>query len=141
MDEIHFYCVICGESLCARATSAGGFCECPRCLRVVPVPGFPAGLLSPSAGCGPAFLPDILEIEIKFFCDACGNKIRADARLQGHTRDCPVCHGLTKIPAWGGTLPLGPLAAMSGGPLSHEEREFLSAPLQERREGLMAACS
>src|SRR5947208_3262316 len=36
MTEISFYCAICGESLCAEPQSAGGFCECPRCLRIIP---------------------------------------------------------------------------------------------------------
>ncbi len=144
MNEIQFFCVICGQGLCARLGSAGGFCECPRCLRVVPIPGYPASPSVPTAQAA-VYSRDILEIEIKFFCNCCGNKIRADARFQGQKIACPVCHERTKVPAWGGQLP--PLAAdekaaRTATPvarLSHEECAFLSAPIADRGEALVPA--
>ena len=132
MDEIHFYCTICGVSLSASTGSAGGFCDCPRCLRVIPIPGFPARP-GQSADRAAVFSPHILEIQIKFFCDCCGNKIRVDARLQGMTLDCPVCNKTTKVPEWGGTTP-GERPARAAAPavrLSPEECEFLSAPMRD----------
>ena len=132
MDEIHFYCTICGVSLSTLPQSAGGFCDCPRCLRVIPIPGYPArpGEQGDRAA---VFSPGILEIQIKFISDCCGNKIRVDARLQGTTCDCPVCAQPTKVPEWGGALPpKGETPARASRPvvrLSAEECEFLSTPM------------
>ena len=132
MDEIPFYCTICGVSLSASAESAGGFCDCPRCLRAIPIPGFPARP-GQSAEHAAVFSPLILEIEIKFLCDCCGNKIRVDARLQGMTRDCPVCDKPIKVPEWGGSLP-AEAPTRTARPLvrlSAEEYDFLSTPMQD----------
>ena len=134
MDQISFFCTICGEGLSALAETGGGFCECPRCLRVVPIPGYPArpGKVADGAA---VFSPHILAIEIKFLCDGCGNKVRVDARLQGVTLECPVCQKPTKVPEWGGMPPPAPLGeppTRATGPLvrlSAEECEFLSTPL------------
>lgn len=144
MDEIHFYCAVCGESLSALHGSAGGFGECPQCLRVIPIPGFPARPGEP-ADCAGVFPPHILGIEIKFLCDACGNKIQVDARRQGLTLDCPVCHRPTKVPAWGSAPPPGTrreVLTRPAGPLvrlSAEECEFLSAPMPDGGRGLIHA--
>ncbi len=143
MDEIPFFCVICGESLCAKAKSAGGFCDCPRCQHVVPIPGYPQrpGQFGyPTA----AYMPGILAIEVKFLCGHCGSRLRVDARCQGLMRACSVCREQTLVPKWSGapqpaaaeevltfqTEPLGSLTA--------EEREFLSAPLEGECESLLA---
>ena len=123
--------------------TAGGFCECPRCLRVVPIPGFPARPGQQADGAA-VFSPHILAIEIKFLCDGCGNKVRVDARLQGVTLECPVCHKPTKVPVWGGALPLGEQPARAARPLmrlSAEECEFLSTPLKEGGKVLAAAAA
>ena len=140
MDEIPFYCTICGVSLSASAESAGGFCDCPRCLRVIAIPGFP-DRPGQSAELAAVFSPRILEIEIKFLCDCCGNKIRVDARLQGLTRDCPVCDKPIKVPEWGGTLPgaAPPRTALPMVRLSAEEYDFLSTPMQDGGRVLLAA--
>lgn len=141
MDEISFFCTICGVSLSAPAESAGGFCDCPRCLRVIPIPGYPARP-GESADCAAVYSPDILAIEIKFFCTGCGNKIRVDARRQGMTLDCPVCHEPTKVPAWQGSLPPGAVPPSAAQPivrLSDEECEFLSKPMNSGTMVLVAA--
>jgi hypothetical protein len=143
MDEIHFFCVICGESLCAKAKSAGGFCDCPRCERVVPIPGYPSdpGRLVNSA---PAYSPRILAIEIKFLCDHCGSRLRVDARCQGRMRACAVCREETKVPEWSGGQPSMPLDELftfqtaSLARLSAEEREFLSTPYADSEAPLTA---
>lgn len=143
MDKIPFFCTICGEGLSAMPETAGGFCECPRCLRVVPIPGFPARPGQQADGAA-VFSPHILAIEIKFLCDGCGNKVRVDARLQGVTLECPVCHKPTKVPVWGGALPLGEQPARAARPLmrlSAEECEFLSTPLKEGGKVLAAAAA
>lgn len=142
MDEIPFYCTICGVSLSALAGSAGGFCDCPRCLRVIPIPGYPARP-GQSAESLAVFSPDILGIEIKFLCGCCGNKIRVDARLQGITRDCPVCAQPTKVPEWGGLPPPAPpeiIRADAARPmvrLTAEECDFLSTPIKLRERVLV----
>jgi hypothetical protein len=142
MDEIQFYCAICGEGLRVKAKSAGGFCDCPRCQRVIPIPGYP-GRPGYPAECGPVFSPLILGIEIKFFCESCGSKLRVDARYQGQSFPCAVCQEPTKIPEWGGrTPPLNEGLADRTAPavrLSADEREFLSAPLEDRGEALVTA--
>ena len=140
MNEITFFCTICGESLTASAESAGGFCDCPRCLRVIPIPGYPARP-GRSAEQAAVFSPKILGLEIKFLCDRCENKIRVDARLQGRTLDCPVCQKPTKVPEWGGALPAGGEAGRRAVPpvrLSAEECEFLSAPVSAGGRALAA---
>ena len=132
MEEIHFFCSICGESLCARSKSAGGLCDCPRCLRVIPIPGFPARP-GQSAESAAVYSPRILGIELKFLCEICQSKIRVDARLRGRMHECPVCHGSTSVPSWGGALPpAGAEFATVPGPqvrLTQEECEFLHAPI------------
>lgn len=144
MDEIHFYCAACGGKLLALARNAGGSCDCPQCLRVVPIPGYRARL-GDSADFGGLFSPKILAIEIKFFGDCCGKKFRVDARLQGMTLDCPVCYKPTKIPEWGGALPPAELAESPARAtaslvrLSPEECEFLSAPMNREGETLVRA--
>ena len=140
MDEIHFYCTICGVSLSAGPASAGGFCDCPGCLRVIPIPGFPARP-GESAELAAVFSPHILAIEIKFLCDGCGNKIRVDARLQGMTRACPVCEQTTRVPEWGGSLPAAAptRATRPMVRLSAEEYDFLSTPMQDGERALLAA--
>ena len=113
-------------------------------MRVIPIPGYPARPGQPSDHAA-VFSRDILGIEIKFFCNCCGNKIQADARLQGETLECPVCHERTKVPGWDGLLP--PVAAGDGSArtaapvarLSPEECEFLSAPINDRGKALVAA--
>lgn len=135
MDEIHFFCVICGETLCAAPENAGGFCGCPRCMRVIPVPGFPARPAgAPEAA--EAYSADILGIELKFFCVHCANKVQVDARRRGQTIECPVCHEPTTVPDWrGAVLPLRdderPVPP-SGLRLSSEEHAFLCMPLPPR---------
>lgn len=86
------------------------------------------------------FSPHILEIEIKFLCDCCENKIRVDARLQGTMRDCPVCAHPTKVPEWGGSLPAMPAhPARPVVRLTAEECEFLSTPMKHGERVLLAA--
>lgn len=143
MDQIAFFCTICGEGLSALPETAGGFCECPRCLRVVPIPGYPTRP-GQSADEAAVFSPQILAIEIKFLCDCCGNKVRVDARLQGVTLECPVCQKTTKVPEWGGALPLGEQPARTPGPLmrlSAEEYEFLSTPVRDGGRALATAAA
>lgn len=136
MDEIHFYCVICGENLVAEQEHAGGFCSCPRCLRGIPVPGFPARP-GESPACGEAFPADILGIELKFLCTHCSNKVQVDARHRRRTLECPVCHEPTVVPDWSGAVPpLSPAEkGMPSGPvvrITEEERDFLTTPLHPR---------
>lgn len=136
MDEIHFYCVICGENLVSAPENAGGYCSCPRCLRVIPVPGFPARP-GESAVSGEAFPADILGIEMKFFCSHCANKVQVDARRRRQTLECPVCHEPTVVPDWSGEAPpVSPgemvLPAAPGVRISEAEREFLTTPLLPR---------
>lgn len=144
MDKINFFCALCGESLRVRKEIAGGFCDCPRCARVIPVPGFPARPGQP-AEYAAVFSPDILGIEIKFLSSCCGNKLQVDARQQGVTLDCPVCQKQTKVPAWGGELPPAQPAEASSRAsarmvrLSAEEVEFLSTPMKDSGPGLLAA--
>ena len=133
MDEIHFYCVICGESLSSAPENAGGFCSCPRCLRVIPVPGFPARP-GESPACAEAFSADILGIELKFFCAHCTNKIQVDARHRRQTLECPVCHEPMPVPDWSGAVPPLPPGDHPVPTLriTDEERDFLTTPLGAR---------
>jgi hypothetical protein len=140
MDEIHFYCIACGANLSAGAESAGGFCDCPRCLRASPIP---------SAESHQRIVPskEILAIEIKFRTACCGNKVRVDARSQGLTFKCPTCQASAQVPVWDGALPVAVAGAPVNGPvvplvrLSEEEYAFLSAPLREREAALASTAN
>jgi hypothetical protein len=146
MDEINFFCAVCGANVSARAEKAGSFCDCPRCLRVIPVPGNPARPNQSAAGAA-APSPQILGIEIKFLSGCCGEKLRVDAQLQGVTLDCPLCHQPTKVPEWSGALLTAPIAhpptraAAPMARLSPEECEFLSTPIRDTGKGLLAVGS
>jgi DNA-directed RNA polymerase subunit RPC12/RpoP len=141
MDEIHFYCAICGESLSAQAESAGGFSHCPKCHRLIPVPGYPAR--PGEAEYRPVFSPLILEIALKYFCQSCWTKLWVDVRYQGQTFECPVCRAQTTVPEWNKKAPLG--AEETAGTtaplvfLTADEREFLSAPLENHGAALLPA--
>ena len=139
MPHIRFYCVICGTSMQASAESANDIVECPNCARVVPVPKL-TSLSGQMTGCAPVFPPEVLDIEVKFLCTACNNRLRADARWEGRSVICPVCTEKTRVPRWSSVaqwsrLPDGnppPARGVGASPeaaavsLSLEEIEFLS---------------
>lgn len=105
--SLRFYCVICGTALTVGADSTDEATECPSCLSVVPLPkrtglsGSPAGLL-------PHDPPQASDLDLKFLCTACKNRLRVDARLEGRKISCPVCNERTTVPRWSDTrgLPL-----------------------------------
>lgn len=99
MDDIHFFCALCGRGLTLSARHAGELVECDGCNRVVPVPGFapPKGGLREWL---PAFPPEILAVEIKFACGGCGAKLRIDARWEGRRLKCPQCEADGRVPVW-----------------------------------------
>src|SRR6478735_1939317 len=106
MNEIEFYCSVCGASLSARAQSAGRYCVCPECRRVTPIPVSPAPAFA-------SYTPDLLGVEVRFRChccgrklrvDCCGRKIRVDARSQGEALECSACSGPPKLPARNGSM-------------------------------------
>jgi DNA-directed RNA polymerase subunit RPC12/RpoP len=99
MPTIRFFCVICGTTLTAPADSPKNIVECPSCSRCVPVPR-PVGLTGRLTRCAPVFPPDVLELEVKFLCAFCNNRLRADARWEGRSVICPVCSEKTGVPRW-----------------------------------------
>lgn len=99
MPTIRFFCVICGTALSAPADSPKNLVECTNCSRTVPVPR-PVGLTGRLTRCAPVFPPDVLELEVKFLCSLCNNRLRVDARWEGRSVVCPVCSEKTKVPRW-----------------------------------------
>ena len=113
--------------------------ECPNCARMVPMPK-PVSIAGQTAGCAPVFPPEVLELEVKFLCTACNNRLRADARWEGRRVTCPVCTEKTRVPRWSDVAQWSrvsdesvPAARAVGAPaeaaavsLSREEIEFLS---------------
>lgn len=58
------------------------------------------GLTGRLTRCAPVFPPDVLELEVKFLCAFCNNRLRADARWEGRSVICPVCSEKTGVPRW-----------------------------------------
>jgi DNA-directed RNA polymerase subunit RPC12/RpoP len=126
MAHIPFFCAVCGASLRADLSLAGGVLPCVKCERSVPVPGFPLG--SPLSGCVPVFPPEILEMDMTFLCVGCDTRLVVDARMEGRDLECPRCQVSVRAPRWSG---LGDIAAaVEANPgashLSPEEVQFLS---------------
>jgi hypothetical protein len=42
----------------------------------------------------------VLDLEVKFLCGFCNNRLRADARWEGRSVICPVCSEKTGVPRW-----------------------------------------
>ena len=126
MDDLHFHCVICGNSLRIASGLADGVMECPRCLRVVPIPS-PLNFPHEKASRHPVLPRDILAVEIKILCEKCKTKIRLDARLEGYEIICPGCTTGFRVPMWSGTARE---AAPKVTTLSAAEIEFLTASVE-----------
>lgn len=134
MPTIRFFCVICGTALKGVTDPPTGVVECHSCARHVPVPTL-ADVAGGSAGCAPAFVPEVLALEVKFLCTSCQSRLGADARWEGRGVICPVCGDKTRVPQWSNVSrwPLTPEAAHdTKAPgtvrLSSEEIAFLSQP-------------
>lgn len=139
MPTIRFYCVICGTAMKTSSDSPDDVVQCPSCSRRVPVPRL-TSLSGRFAGCVPVFPPEVLDLEVKFLCTSCRNRLRADARWEGRNVVCPVCSKKTAVPRWS-RVPMwsrAPEAAVAASrpdrpgnetavvSLSPEEIEFLS---------------
>ena len=139
MPHFRFYCVICGASMKASTDSTDDVTECQACARIVPVPQL-ASLTGQMTGCAPVFAPEVLDLEVKFLCTSCKNRLRAAARWEGRSVICPVCAEKTRVPRWSNVTRWPrvkeentPPAREAGTPavaavvtLSPEEIEFLS---------------
>jgi DNA-directed RNA polymerase subunit RPC12/RpoP len=139
MSSIRFYCVICGAAMKTSAEATEDVVQCPNCARRVPVPRL-TSLSGRFAGCVPVFPPEVLDLEVKFLCTSCRNRLRADARWEGRNVVCPVCGKRTAVPRWS-RVPMwsrAPEAAVAASrsdrsaneipavTLSRDEIEFLS---------------
>ncbi len=126
MDDFRFHCAICGNPLQIATSLADGVMECPKCLRVVPIPSpinFPHEKVS-----GLPVLPrGILAVDIKILCEKCETKIRLDARLEGYEIQCPKCAAGLRVPMWSRPAEA---ARPQASALSAEEIEFLSASVE-----------
>ena len=101
MPTFRFHCVTCGTTMTAGTDSTSGVAECPSCSQMVPVPRR-TGLSGLPAECVPVCPPKALELQVKFLCTCCKNRLRADARLEGRSVPCPVCNEKTAVPRWSG---------------------------------------
>ena len=99
MSTIRFFCVICGTSLQASADSQYDLATCHSCTRYIPVPR-PVNLPGKFTRFQPVLPPKVLELSVTFQCEACGSRLRADARREGRQISCPVCAGTTTVPRW-----------------------------------------
>ena len=140
MEDFEFFCVLCGQSLCASLDLAGTVGECPTCLSMVPIPraGSQAGELplEPVAPC-----PEILSIEIVYRCEHCHKPLQVDARWQGLTHNCPACAAETRIPRWSDAPPdpaqPGDTPRAHPAHLTPDEVEFLTTlnGMEQRGQG------
>lgn len=126
MDPFCFHCAICGNSLHIPSSIADGVMECPKCLRVVPIPAplnFPHETVNSLA----VLPPDILAVDLKILCKKCQTKIRLDARLEGYEIQCPNCAAEFRVPVW--SRPAA-AARTQVSALSAEEIDFLSGSVE-----------
>ena len=122
MDDFRFHCAICGNSLQITSLFAEGVMECPKCLRVVPIPG-PLNFPHETVNSLPVLPPGILAVDLKILCEKCKTKIRLDARLEGYEIRCPNCASEFRVPVW--SRPAAAARARDSA-LSAEEIDFLS---------------
>ena len=126
MDDLHFHCVICGNSLTIASVLADGVMECPSCQRVVPIPS-PLNFPHENVNALPALPRGILAVDIKILCEKCDTKIRLDARLEGYEIRCPNCATEFRVPKWS---PPKVVAHARASALSAEEIAFLSGSVE-----------
>jgi hypothetical protein len=126
MAHIPFFCAVCGASLSAELSLAGGVSECAQCERRVPVPGYPSR--GRESGCAPVFPPEILEMDMTFLCPECDVRLVVDARMEGLDVSCPRCETWVRAPRWSGLAAVGEEVAPEpvAPTLTPEEVEFLS---------------
>ena len=125
MSDFHFFCAICGEAMSAPPRAGGGLRECPSCLRVVPIPGYPT-TPGGSSGCLGLYQPEILTVVMKFLCPGCEAKMSIDVRWEGKLSECPHCHLAFHVPMLSGPKIVEPPARAALSSLSTEEIAFLS---------------
>jgi transcription elongation factor Elf1 len=127
MAHIPFFCAVCGASLSADLSLAGGVCECAQCERRVPVPGFPG--VGQESGCPPVFPPEILEMDMTFLCPTCDIRLVVDARMEGRDLPCPRCETWVRAPRWSGPPEMEDeaLPEPAAPTLTAEEVDFLSS--------------
>ena len=75
--------------------------ECPSCSNAAPIPKR-MGLSGRPAEHVPILPSEVLDMEVKFLCGCCKNRLRADSRLEGRKVPCPVCSEETSVPRWSG---------------------------------------
>ena len=126
MDPFCFHCAICGNSLQITSNFADGVMECPKCLRVVPIPS-PLHFPHENVGSLPVLPRGILAVDIKILCETCDTKIRLDARLEGYEIQCPKCATVMRVPMW--SRPAAAVRAQVSA-LSPEEIDFLSGSVE-----------
>ncbi len=127
MDDFRFHCAICGNPLQIATSLADGVMECPKCLRVVPIPS-PLNFPHEKGSSLPVLPHGILAVDIKVLCEKCGTKIRLDARLEGYEIQCPKCATGFCVPMW--SRPAEAARPQQSSALSAEEIEFLSASVE-----------
>ena len=137
-SSIDFYCVLCGECLGVGLEMAGGVVECPKCARVVPVPGPLKGAASGAAL--PVFPRQVISVEISFICPECERVLVADARYAAAPFQCPKCTFSGHVPIWSrmdaGSAPGNGVPALI---LTREEIELLTGNREETLPAILPA--
>gem|GEM_PF-2286441 len=95
MNEIKFFCVLCGSPMSTRKESAGDVSTCPKCAHLVPVPPLPG---EKSLRWSAIYPPDIVAVDIIFHCPKCDARLGSDARTAGNDVFCPPCGSRVKVP-------------------------------------------
>jgi DNA-directed RNA polymerase subunit RPC12/RpoP len=137
MEQIEFYCAVCGGTLPASPDSTGVPITCPACSSRDPVPIEPVQNAEAADG-SKVFVSQLLSIEMRFRCGACRQKLQVDVQWAGMILDCPLCRALTKVPKWSGAAAQSDASESPTGyvaQLTLQEVEFLSAvPFENERE-------
>jgi DNA-directed RNA polymerase subunit RPC12/RpoP len=134
MEQIEFYCAVCGDTLPASPDSAEVPKTCPACSSLAPV-AIESVQNAEAADGSEVFVSELLSIEIRFRCGACRQKFQVDVQWAGMILDCPLCRALTKVPKWSGAPAQSDGSDGSAGylaQLTQQEVEFLSAVLDEK---------
>jgi hypothetical protein len=118
---------------------AGLMTVCTGCARTIRVPIDPLPLSELPAQ-GAAYSPEILSIDIRFLCPACGSKLKIDARAAGTEAACVCCGKKIRaplLPYWArrADKPLPPNQAAERAPtatqgavLTAKEIDFMTRP-------------
>lgn len=150
--HVRFLCPECRGKVRVGIGLAGQRVVCVRCSRPIQAPMLPAWwprLPASSPASGPradgvpsaavrgsaegAYPNDVLSIDLRFACPACGQRLAVDVLAAGRTVRCTRCAATVRVPALDAppspSLPPAPRPGTGSAVLTDEEIAFLTEPV------------